>query len=239
MRFVVKEVLKRERLILSLKVIPIMVILVVFLFGVALSPGHAQDRQRHGTAVSCPPPEVGGQWIARGLEFPRDSVVHAGGGRAIPFLINVNNGGTYIFYINRSTAGAGFQVGMFDDVITDFIQTTGRPPNWNTVMPYTHSVIAYGGKIELKLPPYFAKASQAGVAQVWVLLMIHPDDQTSSSMYSVYYTADQCLPASTTTPSAPGGCYWNEVTLLGQPTGSFECLCNGKPADPKRCGPKP
>ena len=222
-----------------LRMMSALIVLAVFSL-LVLPPGYAQDRVRHGTVVSCPPPEPAGMWIDYSLEFPRDSVAHAGGGRAIPFLINVNNSGRYFFSVLRTrTAGPGFQVALFDDVIRNFIQRTPRPANWNTVVPYTRSVKGFGGQVELKLPAYFSRASDAAVAENLVLLMVHPEDQVSPSSYKVWYYADQCYPRQGgQTPPQPTGCYWHEVTFLGQPTG-WECLCDGKLADPKRCGPRP
>lgn len=106
-------------------------------------------------------------------------------------------------------------------------------------MPYTPSSTVFGGKEVFDVPPYFSEASKSGVAQVWVLLMIYPDDQATPSSYKIWYDADQCSAGDGQQPQPkPVGCNWTELTVLGAHEG-WECICDGKPADPRRCGPRP
>lgn len=211
----------------------------VVALNVALPRGLAEEQPRLAWAIGCPPKAPAGEWFGHPLEFPKHSVPLDNGRRAIPLLINTGNGGRYHFYVLRtSRTGTSFQVGLFDDVTRDFIQTTPRPEKWREVFFYKRSLPSFGGKEEFWMQAYFSEASRPGVARVFVMLMLYPDDQISYSTYKVYYTADQCVKPSGTPPPPATGCYWNEVTILGQPT-AWECVCNGKSADPKRCGPKP
>ena len=224
------------------RTIPLLIILSLLLLAAALPSGQASPQERHGWPVKCPPTDKAGEWSAD-VHFPSASVPLSvdDNRRVIPVLINTANSGRYRFSIHRTSGNRStkFQVSVFHDVVRNFIQTTPRPPEWKQIVPYTRSSTGFGGKEAFDVPPYFSEVSKSGVAQVWVALMIFPDDQATPSSYKIWYTADQCFAGDGQQPrSDPGGCSWREITLLGQPQG-WECICGGNRADPSRCGPQP
>lgn len=225
------------------RTIPLLISLTLFLLAAALPSGQASPQERHGWPVKCPPTDKGGEWSAD-VHFPSASVPLSADDnrRVIPFLINTANSGRYRFSIYRTSGNRStrFQVSVFHDVVENFIQTTPRPPKWTQIVHYTPSIPGFGGKETFDVPPYFSEVSKSDVAQVWLALMIFPDDQATPSSYKIWYTADQCFAGDgQQQQSGPAGCSWREVTLLGQPQG-WECICDGKrAADPRRCGPQP
>lgn len=235
MRFFRSERVTRSAHRLSAGTIGAVMILSLFVVGM-LPAGYARTQSRAGWVISCPS-QRDAQWLGYNLEYPNNSVA-INGGRVVRLLVSLTNGGRYFFKVMRtSPGGSSFQVHVSELVRGQEVRQhdPNRPEPWREIFPYKRSKTEFGGKAELSLPGYACRASDASVSAVFLLFTIYPDDQVSQSTYKLWYAADQCFQPS---PAQPGGCRWEEVTLLGQPQG-WNCVCDGRPADPARCGPRP